>query len=150
MSLENLLAIRRLARHEPEAGAARKLLSAAKRNLADSLVASITAENRFDAAYKAVMQCATVALWIKGFRTQTSEPGHHQTTLQSLPLTLDLDQDSVIVIDKLRKQRNLADYSGDTISDAALAECRRQAEALLRLVERRVRARWPEPGEAGS
>ena len=37
MSLENLLAIHRLARHEPEAGAARKLLSAAKRNLADSL-----------------------------------------------------------------------------------------------------------------
>ena len=149
MSLENLLAIRRLARHEADAGAVRKLLSAAQRNLVDSSAANITAENRFDAAYKALMQCATVALWIKGYRTPTSEPGHHQTTFQTLPLTLGLGQDTVVVLDKLRKQRNLSDYSGDAISDAALAECRRQAEALLKLVRRRVRERWPDQGDPG-
>ena len=144
MSLENLLSIRRLAIHEPDVEAARKLLAAAQRNLADSRAGNITAENRFDAAYKAVMQCATVALWIKGYRTPTSEPGHHQTTLQTLPLTLGLDQDTVVVIDKLRKQRNLADYSGDAVSDSALAECRQQAEMLLRMVNERVRNVWPD------
>ncbi len=145
MSLENLLAIRRLARHEASAEAARKLLSAAERNLADSRAVNITAENRFDAAYKAIMQCATVALWMQGYRTPTSEAGHHQTTLQTLPLTLGLDQDTVIVLDKLRKQRNLADYAGDPVSDAALAECVKQAEVLFKLVRARVSKQWPKP-----
>ena len=143
MSLENLLAIRRLALHEASAEAALKLLAAAQRNLADSRAANITAENRFDAAYKAIMQCATVALWMKGYRTPTSEAGHHLTTLQTLPLTLGLGQDTVIVLDKLRKQRNLADYSGDTVSNAALAECVSQAKVLFELVKGRVNKRWP-------
>lgn len=51
MSLENLLAINRLARHEASAAAAVKLLAAAQRNLADSRAINITAENRFHAAY---------------------------------------------------------------------------------------------------
>ena len=143
MSLENLLAINRLARHEASAAAAVKLLAAAQRNLADSRAINITAENRFHAAYTAIMQCATVALWMQGYRTPTSEAGHHQTTLQTLPLTLGLGQETVIVLDKLRKQRNLADYSGDTVSNAALAECVHQGEALLKLVRGRVKKRWP-------
>ena len=48
------------------------------------------------------------------------------------------------MLDGLRKQRNLADYSGDAVSDCALAECRQQAEALLRLINERMRERWPD------
>ncbi len=132
MTLENLLAIRRLVRHEADRADILKLLAAAERNLADARVTSISAENRFDAAYKAILQCAMAALWAKGFRTSTSEPGHHQTAIQALPLTLALDNATVIVLDALRKQRNLNDYIGDGVSDALLAECLAQAEALLR------------------
>lgn len=132
MTLENLLAIRRLVRHEAGRDAILKLLSAARRNLADAGVTSISAENRFDAAYKAIMQCAMAALWAKGYRTSTSEPGHHQTAIQALPLTLALESSTVIVLDALRKQRNLNDYTGEGVSDALLAECLTQAEALLR------------------
>jgi hypothetical protein len=39
-----------------------RLLAAIKRNLADAAVANISDETRFDAAYKAVMQCALVAM----------------------------------------------------------------------------------------
>jgi len=127
-----LLAIRRLVRHEAGRDAILKLLSAARRNLADAGVTSISAENRFDAAYKAIMQCAMAALWAKGYRTSTSEPGHHQTAIQALPLTLALESSTVIVLDALRKQRNLNDYTGEGVSDALLAECLTQAEALLR------------------
>lgn len=123
MTLENLLAIRRLVRHEAGRDAILKLLSAARRNLADAGVTSISAENRFDAAYKAIMQCAMAALWAKGYRTSTSEPGHHQTAIQALPLTLALESSTVIVLDALRKQRNLNDYTGEGVSDAPLAEC---------------------------
>lgn len=132
MTLENFLAIRRLVRHEAGRAAILKLLTAAERNLADARVTTISAENRFDAAYKAILQCAMAALWAKGFRTSTSEPGHHQTAIQALPLTLALDSATVIVLDALRKQRNLNDYTGDGVSDALLIECLTQAEKLLR------------------
>jgi hypothetical protein len=68
MSLENLLAIQRLVRHEAGRAAVLKLLAAAERNLADARVTAISAENRFDAAYKAILQCAMAALSAKGYR----------------------------------------------------------------------------------
>lgn len=132
MSLENLLAIQRLVRHEAGRAAILKLLVAAERNLADAGVTAISAENRFDAAYKAILQCAMAALSAKGYRTSTSQPGHHQTAIQTLPLTLGVDSATVIVLDALRKQRNLSDYTGDGVNDALLAECIAQAESLLR------------------
>lgn len=73
------------------------------------------------------------ALSAKGYRTSTSQPGHHQTAIQTLPLTLAVSSTTVIVLDALRKQRNLTDYTGDAVNDALLAECITQAESLLRL-----------------
>lgn len=131
MSLDNLVAINRLQRHTASKDTILKLLSAAERNLADAQVLSITAENRFDAAYKAILQCAMAALWANGYRTPTSVPGHHITAIQSLPLTIGLDKSNVVVLDALRKQRNLADYEGDSITDATLAECLLQGRQLL-------------------
>lgn len=131
MTLENLLAIQRLQPFEPTAEGVQRLLAAAGRNLADARLAGLSADNRFDAAYKAILQCAMIGLWAKGYRTSTSQPGHHQTALQALPKTLGLDRDAVIVFDALRKQRNLADYEGSPVTDAAVAECLARAEALL-------------------
>ena len=131
MSLDNLVAINRLQKHTATQDSILKLLAAAERNLLDAQVDSITAENRFDAAYKAIMQCAMAALWAKGYRAPTNVPGHHATAIQSLPLTIGVAQTDVIVLDALRKQRNLADYEGDSITDATLAECIKQARWLL-------------------
>lgn len=131
MSLENLVSIKRLQKHTATPESILKLLSAAERNLADAQVSSITSENRFDAAYKAILQCAMAALWARGYRTPTSVPGHHMTAIQSLPLTIQVDKTTVIVLDALRKQRNLADYEGDPITDATLAECLQQARQLF-------------------
>jgi len=86
-----------------------RLLSAAKLNIADAHVKEISAENRFDAAYKAIMQLANTALQANGFRTLTSKPGHHMTMIQTLTQTIGLDKQQVIVLDALRKQRNVAD-----------------------------------------
>jgi hypothetical protein len=131
MTLENLLAIHRLQAFEATPGGVQRLLASAERNLADARLAGLSADNRFDAAYKTIMQCAMIGLWAKGFRTSTSQPGHHQTALQSLPKTLGLAADTVIVLNALRKQRNLNDYEGDPVTDAAVAECLAQAEALI-------------------
>ena len=136
MSLENLRVIGRLQAHAPDRGSIQKLLAAVRRNLADAQVVSISKDNRFDAAYKAIQQCAMIGLWASGYRTSTSQPGHHQTALQCLPLTMGLPPPSVIVLDALRKQRNLSDYEGDPISDGALASCLEEATGLLGFTER--------------
>lgn len=130
MSLANLLKINQLQVHSPSKEAVQRLLEAAKRNLADSHISAVSGENRFDAAYKCIMQCAMVALCVNGYRTSTSQPGHHQTAIQTLPTTIGLPQSTVIILDGLRKQRNVSDYEGDPISDQAVIECIKQAEKL--------------------
>jgi hypothetical protein len=130
MSLANLVKINKLQLHNPSKDDVHRLLSAAKRNLADAHISELSPENRFDAAYKCIMQCAMLALWVNGYRTSTSQPGHHQTAIQTLPLTIGLEQNAVIVLDALRKQRNISDYEGDPVSDQVLLECIKQAELL--------------------
>lgn len=130
MSLANLVKTNQLQVHNPSRDAVHRLLEAAQRNLADAHITEISAENRFDAAYKCIMQCAMLALWVNGYRTSTSQPGHHQTAIQTLPTTIGLEQTTVIVLDALRKQRNVSDYEGDPISDQAVIECIKQAEQL--------------------
>ena len=131
MTLQNLLAIHKLQALTPMRGAVLKLLLAAQRNWVDAKLKELGADNRFDAAYKTIMQCAMPSLWANCYRTSTSQPGHQQLAIQSLPLTLQVPKDSVIVLDALRKQRNLNDYEGDPIADSALADCLNEAEKLL-------------------
>lgn len=90
------------------------------------------------------MQMAMLALHANGYRTLKSKPGHHQTAIQTLPLTIGLSTSTVIVLDALRKQRNLADYSGDLVSEAAAAECLFSAKELLREVQVWLRSHRPD------
>lgn len=82
MSLQNLLAIGRLQEHTPDAAGIAKLLQAARRNLADARIEQVSPDNCFDAAYKCIMQCSMLGLWASGYRTSTSQPGHHQTAIR--------------------------------------------------------------------
>ena len=51
---------------------------------------------------------------------------------QLLPQTLGIDKKTVTILDAMRKQRNIADYSGDIIPENAIVACIAQAEALLK------------------
>lgn len=133
MSLDNLVGIS-LEKIKPDAAVTGRLLSAARRNIVDAHVREISAGNRFDAAYKAIMQLANAALLANGFRTLTSKPGHHMTMIQTLSQTIGVDKQTVIVLDALRKQRNVADYSGDVVPFSAVEECLSHAEALQQSV----------------
>ena len=144
MTLENLLAIHRLQLFDVTPDGLQRLLASAERNLTDARLPELSANNRFDTAYKAIMQCAMIGLWANGYRTSTSQPGHHQTALQTLPKTMGVVQDIVIVLDALRKQRNLNDYEGDPISDAAVTECLAQAKALLAHTRQWLQAHRPD------
>ena len=64
-------------------------------------------------------------------RPSTNEPGHHATVIQTLPVTIGLENDRMIILDKFRRTRNLNDYSGDIVSEEEAAASIRSAEALL-------------------
>lgn len=131
MSLENLIKIGRLKPHSASKEDASKLLTAARRNLQETGIPGLSPETRFDLAYKAVMQCGLLALMAHGCRPSTNEPGHHATIIQTLPLTIGLDNEPMIVLDKMRRMRNANDYSGDIVSEQEAAACIRSAQSLL-------------------
>lgn len=143
MSLENLTGIS-LEKVEPDGHVIRRLLAAAERNIADAHVMEISSENRFDAAYKAIMQLSNAALQANGYRTLTSRPGHHMTMIQLLSQTTGTEKQTVIVLDALRKQRNVADYSGDIVPASAVDECVKHAENLLHDVNAWLKENKPE------
>lgn len=143
MTLDNLLGMS-LERIEADPLTIQRLLEAAQRNIRDAEVEVISNENRIDAAYKAIMQMANAALQANGYRTLSSKPGHHQTMIQTLPKTIGLDTEIMIVLDALRKQRNVADYSGDLVADSAVAECIDQARRLWMKISEWLKSEHPE------
>lgn len=77
-----------------------------------------------------------LGLWANGYRTATSQPGHHQTAIQSLGLTMQVPNPDMVVLDALRRKRNLSDYEGDPVSAATLTSCLEEAAKLLAHTER--------------
>jgi hypothetical protein len=110
-----------------------KMLNVAQSRLDDAGRTSNSMETRFDCAYTAIRAIADAALLQQGYRTSSSKPGHHQTTLQCLVHTLSVSPETVRILDGLRKQRNLIDYDGELITASLLNECLAQAQALLSL-----------------
>jgi hypothetical protein len=143
MSLKNLVGIS-LDEVPASAETVKRLLQAAKGHIADAQATNITAETRFGAAYTAIRMLADAALNANGYRTTTSKPGHHQTAIQSLPLTIGLAAQTVQVLDALRKQRHVTEYSGDLVPESAVRECVQQAQALQAAVLAWLKAHHPE------
>jgi len=132
MTLANLLRIGRLKEHQTDAAEIHKLLNAARRNLRDSRIHQVSPETRFDAAYKSIMQVALAALMANGYRPDTNSPGHHMTVLQSLPKTIGLANERMVVLDALRRRRNLSDYTGEDVDDSFAVNCTHEAGVLLK------------------
>lgn len=143
MTLRNLVDIS-LETIDADKGAIQKLIAAAERNITDAQTASLSHENRFDMAYKAIMQLANAALQANGYRTLTSVPGHHQTMIQSLGKTVGMESELMIELDALRKQRNVADYSGDLVPESSMTACLTHAKDLLMIVINYLKQEHPE------
>ena len=144
MSLENLAKLGQLHPHKASPDEVGRLLAAAQRNLTDAGRVENSAETRFDCAYKAIMQCSLIALMAAGYRPATNAPGHHQTMIQVLPLTLGVDNATWIDLDGFRKKRNQNDYLGVAISQAEAQEAIAQATSLLAAVRSHLKSRHPQ------
>lgn len=144
MSLEGLLKTGQIKPHPVDHGEIRQLLAAAARNLQDAGLEAASAETRFDCAYKTIMQSALSALMANGYRPSTNVPGHQMTMIQALTLTIALDPKRMVVLDALRRKRNLNDYLGADLDEATAEACRKQAASLLADVHAWLQANHPE------
>ncbi|AMO37811.1 conserved protein of unknown function [Thauera humireducens] len=132
-ALENLARIGQLDKVPFSQDLMTRMLATARSRLTDAQRNENSTETRFDCAYTAIRAIADAALLAHGYRTSTSKPGHHQTTIQCLTHTLGVSVGIVRVLDALRKQRNLSDYDGESITEQALTECIDQALRLQEL-----------------
>lgn len=132
-ALENLARIGQLDKVPFSQDLMTRMLATARSRLTDAQRNENSTETRFECAYTAIRAIADAALLAHGYRTSTSKPGHHQTTIQCLTHTLGVSVGIVRVLDALRKQRNLSDYDGESITEQALTECIDQALRLQEL-----------------
>lgn len=141
MTLENLLRTGQLKAHAADERELARLLESAQVALNDAKLASLSSTSRLDLAYRAIMQAALAAVLANGYRPSTSEPGHHQLLLQTLPKTIGLASERVRVLEAFRKARNQNDYRGIPVSDATARECAEEAGRLLSDVRAWLEAR---------
>jgi len=134
MTLDNLLRIGKVKAHAADKVEIGRLLASAERALADAGVPGLSADTRLDAAYRALLQAALVAMLANGYRPATSESGHHQTLIQALPKTAGVAADRTRVLDGYRAARNQSDYRGVPVSDTVAQECAADARKVLNQV----------------
>ena len=144
MTLENLVGIGRLKPHKPAPDEIFRLIASAEASLADAKRTANSPNSRLDLAYKAIMQSALAALMANGYRPSTSEPGHQQTTIQTLPKTIGLAPEKMRLFDSFRRARNVADYEGDPVEEKLVSGCIVAAEALLASVQAWLRDNLPD------
>ena len=143
MTSTNLLNLAKIGLLDPvplSAELVKRMLASATQRLRDAELVQNSDETRFDCAYTTIRVVADMGLHLNGFRTSTSKPGHHQTAVQCLEHTLGVSVATVRVLDGLRKQRNLTDYDGELVTQAALQECLHQAQALLQTARAAIKA----------
>ena len=143
MSLENLLKIGQLERHETDAVQLGRLLDSSVRCLDDARQESITAETRLEAGYRAIMQLSMLALWANGFRPTTAT-GHHMTMIQSLVHSVGLDADQMRVLDTFRVKRNTINYTGKDMDIASVEACIAAGEAFMQHIRNWLAENHPE------
>ena len=97
----------------------RDLLGIVSRDLADASVEAISDDRRFEAAFSAARTAANAALRACGYRT-TTQPGHHQKTIESLELTLQAESMLIQKLRVLSKKRNATSY--DTAGNVSQQE----------------------------
>lgn len=103
----------------------RGILDLVERDLADASRQEISKDWRFNIAYNAGLQLATLVLYAAGYRAGRGESKHYRI-IQALPLAMGQRFSAVKdYLDSCRRKRNVSEY------DAAGTVSRKEAEDLL-------------------
>lgn len=118
-----------LAAHKTSPEEIAALLAIVERDLANAKVAGLADDWKFNIAYNAALQAATVALAGMGFRAAREQ--HHYRTVQSLALTIGWAAAKVDRFDRFRKKRNIIGY--ETANVVSKREAREMHELATEL-----------------
>jgi hypothetical protein len=121
MSLEDWLRNDWLKRHTTTKAEIEGLLAIADRELQDSQVDGVSADGRFNHAYRAALTLATVLLYASGYSLARGQ-SHHYRTIEALPKILgDRVKDDSVYLQSCRVKRNAAEY--DAANESSETEC---------------------------
>ncbi len=128
MTLSQLLADGKLAKHRTSRQEIASLLKVVDRDIADASIKTVSSDRRFAIAYNAALQLATIPLYCKGYKA--IGPGHHFTVLRTLQETMGQElRGRADYFDMCRTKRNITDY------DRAGEISEHEADVLLREVK---------------
>src|SRR5688572_12907668 len=110
MSLDEWLRNDWLKRHKTTKAEVDGLLGIVDRELQDSQVTAVSADGRFNHAYRAALTLATVLLYVSGYSPSRGQ-SHHYRTIEAIPKILgDKAKDDAIYVQSCRAKRNAAEY----------------------------------------
>ncbi|HUY33539.1 MAG TPA: hypothetical protein VMV69_12390 [Pirellulales bacterium] len=131
-----------LVEHKTSPQEIKDLLGVVVRDLRDCAAKGLSDDWRLAIAYNAALHCATAALAASGYRA--SRDAHHFRVIQSLSLTLGVDNTLIKQLDAFRKKRNVSDYErAGAVSTAEVEEIAKLAGALRKRLEDWLRQNHP-------
>lgn len=110
----------------------RDLFAVVGRDIQDSQTPRLSPEWRFDIAYNAALQAATVALAAAGYRAERANK--HVRSLETLEFTVGLSRDDVAYLDTCRRKRHVAVY--ERVGVISEGEARELLDFVRRLHDR--------------
>jgi len=132
-----------LKEHRPTSHEIAELLAVADRSLKDCQVAGLSSDGKLDLAHNAALQSSAAALTASGYRA--SREAYHYYLIQSLSLTLQLDERIIRRLDKLRRKRNISDYERPgLVSEQEAQEMVEMAIQIRRQVQAWIQNSHPE------
>jgi len=143
VSLQDWLNEGRLRSHKTSQKEIEQLFAVFRRDMADAQAEALSTDRRFTTAYNAALMVARAALAASGYRT--SGEGNHYWTIQSLVLTMQLDDKTIKKFNKFRQKRNISDYEMiGMVSEQEMTEMIALAQELRDMVIEWLKKNHPE------
>ena len=132
MSLSEWEANGWLKAHKTSREEVQNILNIIERDIKDSEISQLSNDWKFAIAYNAALQCATIALYSKGYKPVRGQNEHYRV-IQSLSLTMgDRFSATRDYLNSCRAKRNISDYDRvGTISNEEVKELTETIRELL-------------------
>jgi uncharacterized protein (UPF0332 family) len=134
-----------LREHKTSAQEVNSLIELAERDLSDAAKEEVSKDWRFNIAYNAGLQLATIVLYAAGYRAGRGE-GKHYRVIQALSLVMGPEFSTMRdYLDNCRRKRNISEYDAvGTISEKEAEDLLQTVREFKLDVERWLRKNHPE------
>ncbi|MDY6952408.1 MAG: hypothetical protein SWE60_12920 [Thermodesulfobacteriota bacterium] len=134
-----------LREYETSRGEVASILGLVNRDLTDAVQGEISTDWRFNIAYNAALQLATLVLYASGYRAGRGESKHYRV-IQALPLVMGERFSSIAAyLDNCRRKRNVSEYdTAGTVSQKEVEDLQQTVEELKGEVEMWLKENHPE------